>query len=56
MVAKPASPRTEDLQHLQDREKKLQELLELVFNLLEQYAPAWYTQELHDRIEAALRD
>lgn len=29
-------------------------LLEL-FNLLEQYAPIWYTEEHHNRAEAALR-
>jgi hypothetical protein len=28
--------------------------LEEVFELLEDYAPVWYTEELHDRILAAL--
>lgn len=28
--------------------------LEEVFELLEDYAPIWYTEELHDRILAAL--
>jgi hypothetical protein len=29
-------------------------VLEEVFELLEDYAPIWYTQEQHDRILAAL--
>ena len=30
-------------------------VLEEVFELLEDYAPIWYTEEQHDRILAALR-
>lgn len=30
--------------------------LEEVFDLLEDYAPIWYTEGLHDRIVAALRN
>jgi hypothetical protein len=30
-------------------------VLEEVFQLLEDYAPVWYTEEQHDRILAALR-
>ncbi len=29
-------------------------VLKELFDLLEEYAPVWYTQELHDRAEAAL--
>lgn len=31
-------------------------VLEEVFELLEDYAPIWYTQEQHNRILAALRN
>jgi hypothetical protein len=31
------------------------EVLRELFNLLEQYAPAWYTEEHHNRAVAALR-
>jgi hypothetical protein len=30
-------------------------VLEEMFELLEDYAPIWYTEQLHDRILAALR-
>jgi hypothetical protein len=29
-------------------------VLQELFELLEEYAPMWYTEELHDRAEAAL--
>jgi hypothetical protein len=29
-------------------------VLQELYELLEEYAPIWYTQELHDRAEAAL--
>jgi hypothetical protein len=31
-------------------------VLEEVFEILEDYAPVWYTEEQHDRILAALRN
>jgi hypothetical protein len=31
------------------------EILRELFNLLEQYAPTWYTEEHHNRAVAALR-
>lgn len=31
-------------------------VLKELFDLLEEYAPVWYTQELHDRAKAALAD
>jgi hypothetical protein len=33
----------------------LRAALEEMFRLLEDYAPAWYTEEHHDRIVSALR-
>ncbi|KAA6465001.1 hypothetical protein DYQ86_03345 [Acidobacteria bacterium AB60] len=29
-------------------------VLQELFDLLEEYAPAWYTEELHNRAQAAL--
>jgi hypothetical protein len=34
---------------------KLREALKMLYDLLEAYAPHWYTEEHHDRAEAALR-
>lgn len=39
-----------------DMEKEqLIEVLSLLHGLLEEYAPSWYTQELHQKAEAALK-
>jgi hypothetical protein len=34
---------------------KLREALKMLYDLLEEYAPSWYTGEHHDKAEAALR-
>ena len=34
---------------------KLREALKMLYDLLEQYTPSWYTEEHHDKAEAALR-
>jgi hypothetical protein len=34
---------------------KLREALKMLYDLLEAYAPPWYTEEHHDKAEAALR-
>jgi hypothetical protein len=34
---------------------KLREALKMLYDLLEEYAPAWYTKEHHDKAEDALR-
>jgi hypothetical protein len=34
---------------------QLRKALKMLYDLLEDYAPAWYTEEHHDRAEAALR-
>ena len=39
---------------LQNNRKKLQEALKLLFDLLEEYSPLWYTKEHHDQAKAAL--
>lgn len=32
------------------------EVLKEVFQLMEEYGPVWYTEELHDRVKTALSD
>ncbi len=32
------------------------EVLKEIFELMEEYGPIWYTEELHDRVIAALSD
>jgi hypothetical protein len=39
---------------LGDNEAKLKAALEMLFELLEAYAPTWYTEEHHDKAAAAL--
>jgi hypothetical protein len=34
---------------------QLQEALRMLYDLLENYAPPWYTQDHHDKAAAALR-
>jgi hypothetical protein len=45
----------DDPKYLPARALKLQEALKMLYDLLEAYAPHWYTEEHHDRAEAALR-
>jgi hypothetical protein len=33
---------------------QLREALKMLFNLLEDYAPPWYGEEIHDKAETAL--
>ena len=33
---------------------QLREALKLIYDLLEDYAPPWYGEKLHDKAEAAL--
>jgi len=33
---------------------KLREALKLMYDLLEDYAPPWYGEKIHDKVEAAL--
>jgi hypothetical protein len=35
--------------------RELQEALKMLYDLLEDYAPPWYTEEYHAKAEAALR-
>ena len=34
---------------------QLHEALKMLYDLLENYAPPWYTEEHHDKADAALR-
>ena len=36
-------------------QKQIKETLRELYDLLEQYAPAWYPQELHEKVESLLR-
>lgn len=45
---------TAELVRLQEHQQKLNDALRVLFSLLEQYAPPWYTQDHHDQAEAAL--
>ena len=44
-----------DEKYLSAQVSELQEALKMLYDLLEVYAPAWYTEEHHDKAEAALR-
>jgi hypothetical protein len=37
-----------------ENEAELIEALKMLFDLLEEYAPTWYTEEHHDRAASAL--
>jgi len=43
-----------ELARLRENQKKLVKALHHLFNLLERYAPSWYTEEHHDTASAAL--
>ena len=44
----------EDGKHGAAESPKAQEALKMLHDLLEEYAPSWYTEEHHDKAEAAL--
>jgi len=44
----------EKLRELQGNQKKLVTALQMLFDLLEEYAPRWYTQQHRDKAVAAL--
>jgi len=50
---RPMSMRDEDIRAAEVR--KLRETLRLVHDLLEDFAPSWYGENIHDKVEAALR-
>ena len=43
------------LKHRAAEVLKLREALKTLYDLLEEHAPSWYTEEHHDKAEAALR-
>jgi uncharacterized protein YeeX (DUF496 family) len=43
-----------DLRKLRDNQKKLMEALQVLYDLLEAYAPSWYTEEHHKLAATAL--
>jgi hypothetical protein len=46
---------TDDARYLSAQIQELREALRMLYELLETYAPEWYTEEHHNRAEAALR-
>jgi hypothetical protein len=50
-------PRSEQLLRTEQRPAPTPlAVLKELFDLLEEYAPLWYTKEIHDRAQAALAD
>jgi len=47
--------RNAELLLLRENRNKLNEALKVLFDLLEEYAPLWYTKEHHDQAKAAMR-
>jgi len=47
--------RKADLLRLRENRKQLNEALKMLFALLEEYGPLWYTKEHHDQAKAAMR-
>jgi hypothetical protein len=45
----------EEVEHLAAEVLKLREALKMLYDLLEEYAPLWYTEEVRDKVQAALR-
>ena len=45
----------DDARYLCAQIQELQEALRMLYELLETYAPEWYTEEHHNKAEAALR-
>jgi hypothetical protein len=43
-----------EIRQLKDYQKKLVAALQMLFDLLEEYAPRWYTQKHRDKAIAAL--
>ena len=46
---------SDDTKYLSARVLQLRDALKMLYDLLEAYAPVWYTEEHHNRTEAALR-
>jgi hypothetical protein len=45
----------DDAKHRAAEVPELREALKMLYDLLEEHAPSWYTEEHHDKAEAALR-
>jgi hypothetical protein len=46
---------TDDARYLSAQIQELREALRMLYDLLENYAPPWYTEEHHNKAENALR-
>jgi hypothetical protein len=45
----------DEVVELRNSQRELLRALQILFDLLEQYAPSWYTEEHHNQALAALR-
>ena len=52
---KEAAMSLDEAEHRAAEVLKLREALKTLYDLLEEHAPSWYTEEHHDKAEAALR-
>jgi len=48
-------PQSEEVRDLQPWSTRREDALLELYELLETYAPSWYTEGHHDRVESALR-
>ena len=48
--------RIENPSEVEQRPTRIADVLSELYNLLEQYAPPWYTQELHEKVKTALQE
>ena len=48
--------RIENRSEVEQRPTRIADVLGELYNLLEQYAPSWYTQELHEKVKTALQE
>jgi hypothetical protein len=44
-----------EVAELRDNQRELVNALKMLFELLEEYAPSWYTEEHHKQADAALQ-
>jgi hypothetical protein len=49
------TPSRDDSKYLSAQILELREALKMLYDLLETYAPSWYTEEHHNNADAALR-
>jgi hypothetical protein len=58
MVARadPAEAHLPNRIQMEQKLRRMSEALRELYDLLEQYAPSWYTRDLHERARSALQE